>query len=79
MAFQKRALFFRRLAEPHLVTRAVDILVLERSRGQANEFRGALEVGLRQVNEALLVAAVDAPALAGKAQGVHATRHAYST
>jgi hypothetical protein len=74
MAFEERALFFRRLAEPHLMPGPVDVFLFERPRGHPHESRRALEVGLSQVDKAFLIAAIDAPALAGKAQGVHAIR-----
>jgi len=72
VVLEERALLVGRLAEPHLVASPVDIFRFERTRGKTHESRGALEIRRGEVNEALLVAAVDAPALAGKAEGVQA-------
>src|SRR6185295_6577714 len=42
---QERALFVRRLAEPHLVASAVDVLLLKGLRRHADELGGPFEVG----------------------------------
>jgi len=49
------------------VARAVDILFLECLRRYPDELRGSFEVGFCQIDKSLLVAAIDAAALAGKA------------
>ena len=69
MSGQERALLIRRLAEPHLVARAVDVLFLESLRRHPNEVRGAFEVRFGQIDKSLLVAAIDAAALTSKAEG----------
>ena len=76
-ALQEWALLVGRLAKTHLVPCAIDILGLEGARRHTHEFGGPLEIGLGQVNEAFLIAAIDAPALAGKAYGVQALIVAY--
>lgn len=45
MSGQERTLFVRRLAEPHLVARAVDVLFLKGLRSHPNELGGPFEVG----------------------------------
>lgn len=72
VAFEERALLFRRLAEPHLVARPVNIFLFKCPRRHPHEFRGALQVGFGQVDKALLVAAINAPTLARKAKRVQA-------
>jgi len=67
VSFQERALFVRRLAEPHLVARAVDILFLEGLGRHPDKLRGSFEVRFGQIDKSLLVAAIDAAALASKA------------
>lgn len=72
MAFEERALFFRRLAEPHLVARPVNIFLFKRPRRHPHEFCGALQVGFGQIDETLLIAAINTPTLAAKAKRVQA-------
>ena len=71
MLQQERALFIARLAEPHLMARAIDVFFLEGARRHTREFRGSLEVVFRQVDETVLIAAVDAASLAGEAESVY--------
>ena len=73
MLLKKRTLLIRRLAQPHLVARAIDVFFLERFCAHAGELRGALEVILRQIDPAIHIAAVDAAGLAGETEGVHST------
>ena len=70
MSGPERALFIRGLAEPHLVAGAVDVLLLEGLRRHFDELGRTLEIGFGQVDKALLIAAVDAAALAGKSKGI---------
>ena len=70
MSFQERALFVGRLAEPHLVARTVDVLLLEGFRRHPDELGGPLEISFGQIDKSLLVTAIDAAALASKLEGI---------
>ena len=74
MLQKKRALLFSRFTESQLVAGAIDVLFFKRARGHAHEFRAAEEIVLGQVDEARLIATVDAATLAGEAEAVHILR-----
>src|SRR5579862_5751063 len=67
---QERALFVGRFTETALVAGAIDVLGFEGAPRHAGEFGDALDVVFGQVDESLLVAAVDAAALAGETDTV---------
>jgi hypothetical protein len=69
---QKWALLVAGLAKPHLAPGAIDVLRLERFHGRADKLGSALQVGLGQIDKAVLVAAIHTSALAGKANGIQA-------
>jgi hypothetical protein len=54
------------------VAGAVDVFLLEGAGGQAHELGGALEVGPGQIDETLLIAAVDASSLACETKRIQA-------
>ena len=66
VVFEEWALLIRRLAKPHLAAGPVNIFGLERARRHPDKFCGTFEVGFGQIDEAFLIAAIDAPGLAGK-------------
>jgi hypothetical protein len=68
---QEGALFFARLAEADLVSGAVDVLFFERGGRHAGELGGALEVVFGQIDETILITAVDTAVLAGEAEPGH--------
>jgi hypothetical protein len=70
MSGQEGTLFVRRLAKPHLVARAVDVLFLKGLGRHPDELRGSPQVFLGEVDVSILVAAVDATALASEPERV---------
>jgi hypothetical protein len=60
-------LLFAGFAEADLVSGAVNVFGFEGGGGHANEFGGALDVVLGQVDVSSLIAAVDTAGLTGEA------------
>jgi len=68
---QEGTLLFARLSEAHLMAGAIDVLLFKGAGRHADEFGGAKEIGLGEIDESGLIATGDAAGLAGEVDAVH--------